>query len=122
MTTVGGTEPAPRKSMLAIQSEELLKPETILPAQFQRMWCGTRKTTPERALLMAVLQQALEDLRNYEERRGAHARRLYREAYQWMASDERCWPFSFLNLCDLLGLSAGALRAELLRSSERAAA
>jgi hypothetical protein len=107
--------------MLAIQYEELLKPETILPAQFQRMWCGTRKTTPERALLAAVLQQAVEDLRNHEDRRGAQARRLYREAYQWVMSDDRGWPCSYLNVCDLLGLSAGALRTELLRS-ERAAA
>lgn len=107
--------------MLAIQSEELLKPETILPAQFQRMWCGTRKTTPEKALLMAVLQQALEDLRNSSDRPGAQARRLYREAYQWVVSDDRSWPCSFLNVCDLLGLSAGALRTEMLRS-ERAAA
>ena len=107
--------------MLAIQFEDLLKPETILPAQFQRMWCGTAKTTPEKALPMAVLQQALEDLRNYQERRGTHARRLYRNAYQWMMSDDRRWPYSFLNICDLLGLSAGALRTEVLRS-ERAAA
>ena len=107
--------------MLAIQSEELLKPETILPAQFQRMWCGTRKATPERALHMAVLQQALEDLRTYHHRRGAQARRLYREAYQWVASDDRSWPCSFLNVCDLLGLCAGALRAELRRSEPAAA-
>jgi hypothetical protein len=46
---------------------------------------------------------------------------LYREAYQWVVSDDRSWPYSFLNICDLLGLCAGALRAELLRS-ERAAA
>jgi hypothetical protein len=107
--------------MLAIQSEELLKPETILPAQFQRIWCGTRTTSPERALHLAVLRQALEDLRNHQDRRGAQARRLYREAYQWVASDERRWPCSFLNVCDVLGLCAGALRAELLRREPEAA-
>ncbi len=108
--------------MHAIQYEEWLKPETILPVQFHHLWCAPRTVSPERALLVAVLWQAIDDLRNHQDGRGTKARRLYREAYQWVASDDRSWPCSFLNVCDLLHLSAGALRAELLAVGGRAAA
>lgn len=108
--------------MHAIQFEEWLQPETILPVQFDHMWCVPYAVSPERALLVAVLQQAIDDLRDHQESHGATARRLYREAYQWVASDDRSWPCSFLNICDLLHLSAGALRAALLASGRAAAA
>ena len=108
--------------MLAIQFEDLIKPEAILPEQFQRMWCGTRAVTPERALFIAVLWQAIEDLRTDQSGRYLRGRRVYRSAYQWVASDDRSWPGSFLNVCDLLGLSPGALRAALLDTGTLAAA
>ena len=108
--------------MHAIQFEEWLKPETILPVQFHHMWSATRTVAPERALIAAVLQQAIDDLRTYQNAHRPHARRVYRNAYQWVASDDRTWPCSFLNVCDLLGLSAGALRAELLGARRSVAA
>jgi hypothetical protein len=108
--------------MTAIQFEDPLHPETVLPEQFQRMWGGTRTVTPERALLVAVLWQAADDLRAHGNVRRAHSRVLYRHAYRWVTSDDRSWPYSFLNVCDVLGLSAGSLRAELLRAGTLAAA
>jgi hypothetical protein len=110
------------RGMQAIQFEEWLKPETILPEQFHRMWCGSRRHTPERMLLIAMLWQAADDLRQYRDSRRAHSRRLYREAYRWVVSDDRSWPYSFLNVCDVLGISAAALRAQLMEPAERAAA
>ena len=108
--------------MTAIQFEEPLQREAILPEQFQRMWGGTRTITPERALLVAVLWQAADDLRTHGNVRRAQSRVLYRNAFRWVASDDRSWPYSFLNVCDVLGLSAGSLRAELLGDGALAAA
>jgi hypothetical protein len=101
------------RPMHAIQFEEFVKPEAILPVQFQHLWCETREVTPERALFIAVLEQAIDDLRNFRTGR-PKGRHLYRKAYRWVASNDTTWPCSFLNVCDTLGLSAGALRAELL--------
>ncbi len=35
------------------------------------------------------------------------------DALAWFASDDRLWPFSFLNICDVLDLDAHWLRARL---------
>jgi hypothetical protein len=108
--------------MRAILFEDLVKPETVLPVQFQHMWREARGVTPERALFVAVLWQAIDDLRSYRNGHYSKGRSVYRNAYQWVVSDDRRWPCSFLNLCDLLGLSAGALRAGLLGTTAVAAA
>lgn len=102
--------------MHAIQFEDLLQPEALLPVQFQHIWSGKRSITPERTLLVAILWQAADDLLKHQHARHPKMRRLYRDAYRWVASDDRTWPCSFLNICDLLGLSAGSLRVELLGS------
>ena len=39
---------------------------------------------------------------------------LYVDARNWITSNDRKWPYSFLNLCDILHLAADAIRAELL--------
>jgi hypothetical protein len=100
--------------MHAIQFEDLLEPEALLPVQFEHVWSGERAMTPERALLVAILWQAADDLLKHRHARHPRTRRLYRDAYRWVVSDDRAWPCSFLNICDLLGLSAGSLRLELL--------
>ena len=38
--------------------------------------------------------------------------RLYWQAYAWVADDDRQWPFSFVNLCETLGLDIEAIRRQ----------
>jgi len=102
---------------LPISHEEFLTPEATLPAQFARLWHGVRKTTPERALASSVLWQAIRDLEKFRYARRRRRQRLYREAYEWIASESRAWPYSFVNICEFLGLSPECLRAELLERS-----
>jgi hypothetical protein len=40
--------------------------------------------------------------------------RLYMEAYRWVASDDRQWPYSFCNVADVLNVAPERLRAQLL--------
>jgi hypothetical protein len=68
----------------------------------------------EAELAAAVLTLACEDLQKHRCATDTRRRRAFREAYVWVASNERCWPFSFLNVCDMLDLSPQALRAKLL--------
>jgi len=42
--------------------------------------------------------------------------------YQWVASDCRQWPFSFVNICEILDLSPQALRAQLLDAQDAGSA
>jgi hypothetical protein len=41
------------------------------------------------------------------------ARTLDRQTWAWVRSDDRTWPFSFLRICDALGLSPSAVRRGL---------
>ncbi|MGD9764742.1 MAG: hypothetical protein AB7V27_13590 [Candidatus Binatia bacterium] len=92
-------------------------PLTILhPLQFHDIWRGPCQS-PERALAVAVLENAANDLRKYRYARQRQGQRFYMQAYQWVASDDREWPFSFVNLCEFLKASPEALREELLNLS-----
>ncbi|MEB2285375.1 MAG: hypothetical protein B6D46_00900 [Polyangiaceae bacterium UTPRO1] len=72
-----------------------------------------REAQAERVLAAAVLHLAFEDLEKHRDAREVRRRRVFRDARTWVESDERRWPFSFLNVCDLLDLSPEALRAKL---------
>lgn len=80
------------------------------PATEQR----EREARGEEVLAAAVLKLAFEDLQKHRGATDVRRRRAFREAYVWVKSNERRWPFSFLNVCDMLELSPGALRSKLL--------
>jgi hypothetical protein len=85
--------------------------------------CGSKddrqsgKVCPERKLAVAVFSQAANDLRKFRHARRGAGYSLYADARNWITSNDRKWPYSFLNLCDVLNLAADAIRAELLGST-----
>ena len=96
------------------QHENFLQPEVILSIQFDVLWRGPAKLTPERSLLLAMLEQAVSDLWNYRFRPRRKAQRMYLDAYQWVMSSDRSHPFSFVNICEALELTPTALRAGMI--------
>jgi hypothetical protein len=70
--------------------------------------------TSQRELASGVLTQAAQDLRRFHGATTAVERELYLDAYRWATSDDSSWPFSFLNVCQLLNLAPESLRQELL--------
>jgi len=102
------------KMWSGVLPEELLIPEPALPVQFKEIWYRSRAISAERALILAVLWQAADDLQKHRFARRRQQQRLYMEAYEWVASNDRQWPYSFVNLCELLQLSPEALREGLL--------
>jgi hypothetical protein len=96
-----------------------LDPEVVTPVQFQILWSHTIRTSPEKALCVAMILQAASDLELFRDDRSARSRRLYADARDWLASDARSHPFSFASICDVLGLSAAAIRAALIAPAER---
>jgi hypothetical protein len=97
--------------------QQTVSPDQVLPVQFHEVWQNSAGQSPERELAASVLAQATLDIEKCRQLQQGRKRRIYREAYNWVASDDRSWPYSFLNLCDTLGLSPGCLRARLLRDS-----
>jgi hypothetical protein len=68
----------------------------------------------EAELAAAVLKLAFEDLQKHRQATDMRRRRAFRDAYVWVKSNERRWPYSFLNVCDMLDLSPQMLRGKLL--------
>jgi len=88
---------------------------TILPAQFQPAAPSPAHGQPEAALMRAVLEDAIQCLREGWLSTGRSKQRLAREALQWLFSDDLEWPFSFMNICTRLGLEPEYLRRGLRR-------
>jgi len=70
--------------------------------------------TNQKDLAAGVLKQAAQDLRRFHGATSKIEQELYFDAYSWVISDDCSWPFSFLNVCQLLNLAPESLRQELL--------
>ena len=76
---------------------------------------------PERRLLRAVLEDALQTLLKRAAATGLRARRLRDEALAWLLSEERSDVFAFESICETLGIDASWLRARVLSHLQAAA-
>lgn len=94
---------------LPIAVQGMLHAETILPEQIPGNY--RRVSSPERRLLVAILQDfinlLLKPYKTKEERRDA-----WRDRF-WLESSQET-PFSFLYICQILGIEGKGLRQELL--------
>jgi len=70
--------------------------------------------TSRKDLADGILKQAALDLRRFHGATSALEREFYLDAYRWVTSDDSSWPFSFLNVCQLLKLAPETAREEVL--------
>ncbi len=68
--------------------------------------------SPETALMYAVLEEAFLCLQKASEL-APMARSQAREAQKWFLSDDSRWIFSFLPICETLGLDPGYMRKKI---------
>ena len=61
-----------------------------------------------------ILKQAALDLRRFHGGTSEIEREFYLDAYRWVISDNCSWPFSFLNVCQLLDLIPETVREDVL--------
>jgi hypothetical protein len=92
---------------------QFLSVGVVLPEQFQEVPIGPRRQGPEARLLYAVLEDALWCFQQQFLPRYGNERRLAREAEIWFFSNTSDWPFSFVRICDVLGLEPEYLRRGL---------
>ena len=69
-----------------------------------------RVCMPELSLAAAVFEDAV---RCAQRARRDVTHRQASEAFEWIASERRDWPFAFVSVCDVLGVDAKAVRAHL---------
>ena len=70
--------------------------------------------TSRKDLAAGILEQATLDLRRFHAATSGLEREFYLDAYRWVISDDCSWPFSFLNICQLLNLAPETVREEVL--------
>ena len=92
-----------------------LEPATVLPIQLFGRLGPDASVVPEKRLLLAVLEEAVVTFQRYVTDTGRRGRRLFREAEEWVGSEQGDWPCSFHNICDSLGLDPAYLRRGLER-------
>ena len=115
MTTSGTTSRKPGdRGMWFGVSDNILTEVAIRPVQFYEVWSRSTAVSAERGLALAVVEEAINDLRTYRFAQRRRGQRAYWEAYDWIAADDRGWPFSFVNLCASLGLEVEPVRRRLL--------
>ena len=92
-----------------------LEPVSVLPVQLETR-CAVLQ--PEKRLMLAVLESAIATfLRSPGHARG---RRESREVEHWVQSPDTSSPFTFLRVCEALGLDAEFLRTGLARARRAA--
>jgi hypothetical protein len=95
-----------------------LAPAAVLPVQVGGQPLAARRS-PERALMLAVLEDAIRCFAAERTTPSGRQRRSVREAESWLFDADVRWPFSFVNVCEGLELSPEAVRGAL-RASTRA--
>jgi hypothetical protein len=80
---------------------------------------GQGPLEPEKLLMVAVLEEAISCYQRYAASQRRKWRRYFNEAETWFMEEDGDWLFSFSNVCYVLGLSPGFIRAGLVRWKER---
>ena len=70
--------------------------------------------TSRKDLAAGILKQAALDLRRFHDGTSAVEREFYLDALRWVTSDDSSWPFSFLNVCQVLNRAPETVREEVL--------
>lgn len=107
-----GTTPEQNEQTILHSATALISNEVLLPEQFYAP-LGQRVSSPEQRLMLAVLEDAVYTILKHAGSSSKRGRRLVREVQRWLGASEPSWPFSFENICAVLGLDAVALRQRL---------
>ena len=91
---------------------DIFAPDTIMPSQYQDMRQGSREQAGERRLMLAVLEDAIRVITTTNA--GRRKLQVYFEALDWVKADEPKLAFSFVTICDFLGIEHTSLRRRLI--------
>jgi len=97
------------------KTRSLFQLDPVLPAQYQNTFQRRLPLLPEKTLMLAVLEDAVECFQKYASSRSPKTRLLYEEAEEWILEQDSEWLFSFNQVCVTLGWNPQYIRKGLLR-------
>ena len=74
---------------------------------------------PEKRLMLAVLEDAINCFQDNVLAQSGKRKRLFEEAEEWILAGERDWFFSFENICEVCGINPEYVSQGLLRWKEK---
>jgi len=96
--------------------------DTGAPQRYFDTYRRSEYLEPEKALLLAILEDAIHSYRKFASARNRAAREQFREAEEWLMGGGDGWVFAFDNVCELLGLDPEYVRRGLRESAARPSA
>ena len=100
------------------EKASLVQPDPLLSFQFLNTYDGTTQQGPERMLMLAVLDDAVACIEKYASVSKGREKRWFREAVEWILTEDDDWVFSFNNVCEAVGFSPACLRPGLIRMAD----
>ena len=91
--------------------------EMVLPTQYHTR--GPGAVSGEHRLMAAVFEEAMLNYLKHVRGEKGGSPKLYAAAAAWFASNDRAWPFAFLNVCDALNFEPEVIRCGLYAHRDR---
>lgn len=91
----------------------LFQPDTLSSFEYEQNFRRKVHLEPERRLMLAVLEDAVQCFQKYLFASSAQGRRLFEEAEAWFRDDDDDWFFSFDSVCSELGITPSYFRRGL---------
>ena len=93
----------------------LFQPDSLLSAYYFETLRRKTILEPEKRLMLAILEDAINCFQDNLPAQNLRGRRLFEEAEEWIVEVDGDWVFSFENICEALGFNPAYLREGLLR-------
>jgi len=97
----------------------LFEPDTLLSAQYLENFRRKTLLEPEKRLMLAVLEDAINCFQVNVMARSGRRKKLFNESEDWIMGWDDDWIFSFVSVCELLGFNPEYVRRGLLRWKEK---
>lgn len=97
----------------------LFEPDTLLSAQYFENLRRKTLLEPEKRLMLAILEDAINCYQDHLLAQRSKAKKLFTEAEEWILDKSSDWLFSFDSICDTLGFNPEYVRQGLLRWMEK---
>jgi hypothetical protein len=97
----------------------LFEPDTLLPIQYFEAMRKKHLLEGEKRLILSVLEDAIECFMKCIDASTSKGQRLFRDADEWIAHEDKRWVFSFDNVCDMLDINPEYMRMGLAKWKEK---
>jgi len=110
---------APSSINIEEKISSLFEPDTLASAQYFQNFRLKTRIEPEKRLMVAMLEDAVNCFQVYVTARSGRGKKLFNEAEEWIMMKRDDWIFSFVSVCEMLGFNPEYVRQGLRRWKQK---